>query len=197
MNVNKESLFSLICEKIENNKKDSPLIIAIDGRSASGKTTFCERFECINGISIIHTDDFYRPKNVEGKIEMSEFDGNFDIERFKIEVVDKLQQPEFTYGVFDCSKQIITKTVSVTADKCIIIEGAYSLNPNLLEYADIKVFFDIGESTQKARICKRNGESAYEKFKNLWIEAEERYIKHYKIKENSHYVILEENNGNF
>ena len=197
MNVNKESLFSLITEKISNSSNGSPLIIAIDGRSASGKTTFAKRFENEKGVFVIHTDDFYRPKNSSGLLEISEFDGNFDIKRFKSEVVDNLKKDRFTYGVFDCSCQKVTETVSVCSPKCIIVEGAYGQNPNLTDYANIKVFFDIDEETQKKRIIVRNGEAGYQKFKNIWIQAEERYFNHYKIKENTHYIVMEEYDGNF
>jgi uridine kinase len=194
MKINKENLFSIINGLIENNKKDSPIIIAIDGRAASGKTTFTKRFEK-DGITVIHTDDFYRPKNANGKLEISEFDGNFDFNRFKSEVVDNLTQESFSYGVFDCSEQKIVKTVSVALPKCIIIEGTYSHNPNLNDYADLKVFFDIEEDIQKERIIKRNSESAYENFKKLWIQAEERYFNHYGIKQMSDFIVTEENNG--
>ncbi len=194
MKINKENLFSIINGLIENNEKDSPIIIAIDGRAASGKTTLTKRFEK-DGITVIHTDDFYRAKNEKGELEISEFDGNFDFNRFKREVVDNLTQKSFSYGVFDCREQKIVKTVSVALPKCIIIEGTYSHNPNLGDYADLKVFFNIEENTQKERIIKRNGESAYENFKKLWIQAEERYFNHYGIKQMSDYIVTEENNG--
>lgn len=194
MKINKENLFSIINGLIENNENDSPIIIAIDGKAASGKTTFTKRIEN-DGITVIHTDDFYRPKNANGELEISEFDGNFDFIRFKREVVDNLTQKSFSYGVFDCSEQKIVKTVSVASPKCIIVEGTYSHNPNLGDYSDLKVFFDIDENTQKERIIIRNGESAYEKFKRLWIQAEERYFNHYEIKQMSDYIVTEENNG--
>ena len=135
------------------------------------------------------------PKNANGELEISEFDGNFDFNRFKREVVDNLTQKSFSYGVFDCSEQKIVKTVSVALPKCIIIEGTYSHNPNLNDYADLKVFFDIEEAIQKERIIKRSSESAYENFKKLWIQAEERYFNHYRIKQMSDYIVTEENNG--
>lgn len=194
MKINKEKLFTIINDLIENNEKATPVIIAIDGRAASGKTTFSKHFEK-DGITVIQTDDFYRPKNENGELEISEFDGNFDFMRFKREVVDNITQKSFSYGVFDCSEQKIVKTVSVASTKCIIIEGTYSHNPNLSDYADLKVFFDIDENTQKERVIKRNGESAFENFNKLWIQAEERYFNHYGIKQMSDYIVREENNG--
>ena len=196
MKINKKELYSLIKFFVDSNPDNLPIIVAIDGRSASGKTTFANLFKDDDGFYVIHTDDFYRPKNSQGELEISEFDGNFDLERFKIEVVDKLNSNSFSYGVFDCRDQAITKTVTVEEPKCIIIEGAYSHNPNLSEYADLKIFFDIGTEQQKERIIKRNGKESFDAFKSLWIQAEERYFCHYSIEETSDYIITEENNGN-
>ena len=196
MKINKKELYSLIKFFVDSNPDNLPIIIAIDGRSASGKTTFANLFKDDDGFYVIHTDDFYRPKNSQGELETSEFDGNFDIKRFKSEVVDNLKNETFCYGVFDCTEQKIIKVVSVSNPKCIIIEGAYSHDPNLFEYADLKVFFDINKEQQKERIVKRNGKESFDAFLNLWIQAEERYICHYSIEETSDYIVTEENNGN-
>lgn len=196
MKITKEGLFSEIISLIESNKNEHPVIIAIDGRSASGKTTFTDRFLSIDGITVIHTDDFYRPKNAFGELEIREHDGNFDIERFKAEVVARLKDKELCYGVFDCRQQKISYYVSVVAQKCIIVEGAYSLNPRLGDYADLSVFFDIDKDMQKKRIYDRNGDENYEIFERLWIQAEERYIKHYRIEKLTDYTVTEEYDGN-
>ena len=112
MKINKKELYSLIKFFVDSNPDKLPIIVAIDGRSASGKTTFANLFKDDDGFYVIHTDDFYRPKNSQGELEISEFDGNFDLERFKIEVVEKLHNNSFSYGVFDCRDQAITKTVT-------------------------------------------------------------------------------------
>ena len=183
MNIKYENAFDYFSKLIKSQNGNLPLIIAFDGRSASGKTSLSERLKIELNIPVIHTDDFYRPKNQNGEFEISEFDGNFDIIRFKHEVVEQLKtKTTFKYGVFDCKLGIIDRYNEINVSNCCIIEGAYSLNPNLGEYADIKVFFDVDEETQKQRILLRNGEKQLENFKKIWLPAEERYLEHYQIK---------------
>lgn len=187
MILNYKQAYSYICEIINN--QSGTYVIAIDGRSASGKTTFADSLNR----QVIHTDDFYRPRNESGRLAISEFDGNFDISRFKREIVEGIKSNlPFCYGVFNCAEGLITERRRIELPNCIIVEGAYSLNPNLYDYADLKVFFDIDKETQKERIIKRNGVCGYERFKQIWIPAEERYFKHYGIKEKCDIIITAE-----
>lgn len=183
MNIDYEQAFEYFLRVIKDYKGKLPLVIAFDGRSASGKTTLAEKLGDYLRIPVIHTDDFYRPKNEFGKLEVTEFDGNFDVTRFKNEVVDGIySKKSFKYGVFDCADGEIAEYINVAVSNCYIIEGAYSLNPNLTDYASFKVFFDISGATQKERIILRNGAEKYNKFNEIWIPCEERYINHYNIK---------------
>lgn len=181
---------SVLIELIEKSSCETPLVIAIDGRSASGKTTFANEVARSANIPVIHTDDFCRPRDKEGNLNLSEFDGNFDIERFKKQVVKGLKSKnDFEIGIFNCQKGCIDGYANIPKSSCYIIEGAYSLNPNLGEYATLKIFFDTSKEIQIERILKRNGEKALAKFLSVWIPAEERYISHYKISEKCNYYI--------
>ncbi len=189
MEINFDSALTLLKEKINAHNAKNPLVIAIDGKSASGKTTFAN----LLGATVIHTDDFFRPRNEKGVLEISEYSGNFDTERFKNEVVANIKSGKaFKYGVFDCKMGAVTHTITVETTKCIVVEGAYSTHPFLGDYADIKLFFDISEELQKQRIIKRNGESGAKAFFDIWIPAEERYIASCLIKENSNIIVSTE-----
>lgn len=181
---------SLLCDFINNASADKPFVIAIDGRSASGKTTFAEEISRLTGVPVIHTDDFCRPRDKQGKVNVSSFDGNFDIQRFRDEVVESFKQnKEFVICLFNCQKGCIDNRVTVPKSNCYIVEGAYSHNPNLGEYASLKIFFNTTVEKQTERILKRNGELALEKYLSVWIPAEERYFKHYEVLEKSKYII--------
>ena len=79
MKINFNTALAILKEKIHAHNAKNPLVIAIDGKSASGKTTFAN----LLGATVIHTDDFFRPRNEKGVLEISEYSGNFDIDRFK------------------------------------------------------------------------------------------------------------------
>jgi len=189
MIINYSKAIETVNRMIREYESNKPLIIAIDGRSASGKTTFAEKFDC----PIIHTDDFFRPRDNNGKINMEEYSGNFDISRFKTEIIDKLHSGEvITYGVFDCSVGAVTKTVTADKSNCYIVEGAYSLHPELGDYADLKIFFNIDKELQIKRITSRNGADGLKNFLCLWIPAEERYMDFYNIENKCNFTVKAE-----
>lgn len=177
-----EQCIRSITSKITAHEGKEPLIIAIDGKSASGKSTFAARLADELGVQVIATDDFYRPRNNSGELDISLYDGNFDIERFSREVVSNLNGDGFEYGVFDCRSGSIKETKSIAPYNAIVIEGAYSVDPKLGDYAGIKIFFDISAEEQIKRIEKRNGREGVKRFTEIWIPAEERYFSYYGIK---------------
>ena len=168
----------------ESSKK--PFVVAIDGRCASGKTTFAASL----GATVIHTDDFFRPRSKDGKLSISEYSGNFDMERFKKEVVSNLRSNRsFEYGIFDCKTQKIEKYVKIENPDFIVIEGTYSAHDDLGDYADLIIFFDVSAEEQKRRIIERNGAENAKNFENIWIPAEERYFERYQIIKKSNLTV--------
>ncbi len=189
MKINKNEAYSLLLEKLKAHKRDTPLLIVIDGKSASGKTTFSEQFD----IPVIHTDDFYRPRDREGRLALRQYSGNFDLERFKEEVSNHINSKNgFSYGVFDCSSGVIKSHKSIPSSNAYIIEGAYAMHPELSLKPDLSFFFTISDNEQEKRIIARNGKNAYEKFKQIWIPAEEEYFVHFNIENITDYIVTTE-----
>lgn len=177
MRINTDEAYRLVLEKINEFESDRRMIVAIDGRAASGKTTFASRF----GYPVIHTDDFYRPR-VQGQLMLDEYSGNFDVERFKGEVAEGIaNEKSFEYRVFNCKSGRVTETVCVPYGRVLIIEGAYCMHPDNGLNPDVSVFFTVSFDEQKRRIINRNGNDAFKMFQNVWIPAEERYFKHFDI----------------
>ena len=189
MKINKTEAKSIILEKLKEHKNDTPFLIVIDGKSASGKTTFSTQFN----IPVIHTDDFYRPRDREGKLALRKYSGNFDLERFKKEVSSHITDKNgFSYGVFDCASGVIKSHKSIPSSNAYIIDGAYAMHPELGIKPDLSFFFTISDNEQKKRIIARNGNSAYEKFKQIWIPAEEEYFVHFNIENLTDYIVTTE-----
>lgn len=165
-------------------ERDEPWVIAIDGRSASGKTTAAVWLEKVLGAGIIHVDDFFLPTELRTKERLAQPGGNVHYERFINEVLPKLKSQEaFSYQRFDCSIMAPGEMRQVSASCWRIVEGAYSLHPILGDYADITVFFHIEPQKQLRRIAQRGGEEAVRAFSQRWIPLEEKYIKSLNIQE--------------
>ncbi len=184
-----EEVLNLIKSHILRNKEKLS-VVAIDGPSAAGKTTLAKRLSEDLDIQVVHTDDFYRPRDKDGKLQISEFDGNFDIERFKNEVVANIGgNTPFEVGAFDCKQGRVVKKLCYQPSNCFVIEGSYSHNEKLGNYATLKVFCDVSPKEQEERIKSREGEDGFNRFNSLWIPAVNRYFAHYKVKEKSDIII--------
>lgn len=166
------------------------VLVAIDGNSASGKSTLASLLERIYDCNIFHMDDFFLQPELKTEERLIEIGGNVDYIRFKEEVINGLiGEKEFTYQIYNCHKQEMDQTIVITPKKLNIVEGAYSLHPTLIENYDLKVFLEISPKEQSRRILERNGEINHKTFLNLWIPKENDYFYIFKIKEKCNLVI--------
>lgn len=186
MIVNFKPIFDFVEEK-ENAKK---LIIAIEGGSASGKTSLAKLLQEKYDATVFHTDDFFLRPEQRTKERLNEVGGNMDRERFLDEVLLPLCSGETVkYRPFDCHTMSLCNEISVTPKKLVIIEGAYSMHPNLIGYYDYSVFLDIDKDFQRDRILKRNTPALAQRFFDEWIPLEDRYFSEMKIKEKCDLII--------
>ncbi|MBR4941545.1 MAG: hypothetical protein IKZ19_06045 [Clostridia bacterium] len=166
-----------------------PVVVAIDGSAASGKTNAARLLAGVFGASVIHADDFFLPFDMRTKERLSEPGGNFHRERFASEVLPNLRHGiEFTYGAFDCSTGNLNP-VTVQPKQLTVIEGAYCLHPALGKYADLTVFSPISGDKQELRILRRDGKELFEKFERIWIPMEKRYNKAFGISDSCDIVL--------
>lgn len=186
---------SLIVLKIDNLLKNKDyIVIAIDGDSASGKSSLALSlfYYYKNEVNVIHIDDFYLVN--QGNIDMNNinkmYDGNIDYNRLKEEVINNLSKTTFSYSIFDCKNQVLNKEKAVVNKKRImIIEGSYSLNASKLgKYYDFSIFLKIDKSLQIERLKNRN-KNNFNDFLNKWIVLEKNYQEHYKIEKNCDFLI--------
>lgn len=158
------------------------IIIAIDGRCASGKTTLCgqlqRRFEC----DAAHMDSFFLTPLQRTAERLEKPGENVDHERFLAEVLLPIKEnKKAVYRPFSCKSGGFGEPVTVSAGKIFIVEGSYSCHPTLRDFYDLKVFLTVSKQEQMERIKRRNGIDAAERFSSLWIPLEERYFEAFGI----------------
>lgn len=171
-------------------EKNHTCVLAIDGNSASGKSTLANELSQFFDTRIIHLDDFYLPRDV--KDLNTSFDGNIDLQRFKEEIIDKLFDDSLTYRAFSCKEQKIVSSSNLSKKELTIVEGSYSLNPYFGKYYDLSIFIKISEETQLKRLKERNKDN-YLDFINKRVVLENRYNSHYGIDKNAMLVIDNDN----
>lgn len=162
-------------------KKD-PILIAIDGKCASGKTTLGYYLKKIYNCNLFHMDDFFLQDHQRTNVRLSEIGGNVDYERFAEEVLAKIHAKEnIAYRPFRCSDRQLQDATDIPYHRINIIEGSYSMHPSFGERYDVKVFMDIREEDQLINIRNRNGEEQLARFIEEWIPKENAYFSTFSI----------------
>ena len=152
------------------------VIVAIDGKCTSGKTTLASKLAEIYDCNVFHMDDFFLRPEQRTPERFAEVGGNVDYERFQEEVLLPLKSGKaFSYRPFDCSTFALAAPVSVTPKKLNIIEGTYSHHPYFGDPYDLKVLLTVDEETQQQRILERPA-FLHKRFFEEWIPMENRYF---------------------
>ena len=161
--------------------------VAIDGMSASFKTSFSKVLMEIYHCNVFHMDDFFLNEEMKTQERLGEIGGNIHYERFKDEVLNHLGE-EFKFLKYDCKTGDFIESELIKKNKLNVIEGVYSLHPYFGDIYDLSIFFKVDDDIQKQRLLMRN-EKLYEKFINQWIPMENRYFKENNLMGKSDLVI--------
>ena len=157
------------------------VIVAIDGKCTSGKTTLASKLAEIYDCNVFHMDDFFLRPEQRTPERFAEVGGNVDYERFKAEVLIPLQaEHPFSYHPFDCSTFTLADPVCVTPKKLNIVEGTYSHHPYFGDPYDLKILLTVDEETQRQRIFQRPA-FLHKRFFEEWIPMENRYFDSFTI----------------
>lgn len=182
--------YSSLLSKIATLLEGGRVIIAIDGGSGSGKTTLAAFLSENYDATVFHMDDFFLTPKMRTKERLNEVGGNVDRERFEKEVLIPLSKNEIiNYRKFDCSQKCFKDGVRVTPKGLVIIEGAYSMHPQLSKYYDFSVFLNIDGEKQRERILKRNSQELAKRFFEEWIPLERIYFEKTDIENRCDLVI--------
>lgn len=154
-----------------------PLLIAIDGRCASGKTTLSSQLQQACGCGVVHMDDFFLRPEQRTQKRYDTPGENVDHERFLEEMLLPLHQGQAAvYRPFDCSTQQFSDPIRLEPLPVVVVEGSYSCHPSLWPYYDLTVFLSLPSDQQMQRIIQRDGETYAKVFADKWIPLEETYF---------------------
>lgn len=156
-------------------RKES-VIIAIDGKCTSGKTTLAGHLAQHYDCNVVHMDDFFLRPEQRTPERFAQIGGNIDYARFYTEVLVPLKAGiPFAYRPFLCGSQTLGDPISVAPKKLTIIEGTYSLHPYFEDPYDLKILLTVTDELQRQRILQRP-RFLHGRFFNEWIPMENRYF---------------------
>ena len=170
MDVLKKKIDELLMQK-------DIVIVAIDGKCTSGKTTLAAKLAEIYDCNVFHMDDFFLRPEQRTPERLAEVGGNVDYERFKEEILIPLQDgKQFSYRPFDCSTFTLANPVTVIPKQLNIIEGTYSHHPYFGNPYNLKVMLTVTPELQRERILQRPA-FLHQRFFEQWIPMENRYFE--------------------
>ncbi len=165
-------------------------VVAIDGRSNSGKSSLADRLCAITGAGLVRMDDFLWPGGRTVVEELGMVGGNVHYDMIKDEVLPYLKSPKaFSHRYFEGHTIRMDRKRRVCASPYRIVEGSFSQHAYFGKYWDIKVFMTTDSATQRRRVMERDGEALAASYYSLWIPMEDEYIDFFRLEERAEVVI--------
>jgi len=156
--------------------------VALDGPCASGKSTLGETLAEIYRCPLFHMDDFFLRPEQRTPERLAAPGGNVDYERFQQEVLSSLLAGEpVRYRPWQCRVGGFGEEVVVPPAPLAIVEGSYSLRPDLRGAYHLRLWVESPWSVREGRLKLRGGPSCMERFLNQWIPMEDRYFQAFQV----------------
>ena len=162
-------------------KTKRPLLVAIDGRSGTGKSTFTNQLERQIKCIVVRGDDFYSGGSLEEwnrRTPREEAELCIDWQRLKEKALLPLlsgQKTEWHPFNWKTMQGFSNDIVCKNPRDIILLDGAYSTRPELLDLIDITVLITCREDLRRERLLQREGEEFVSEWHSVWNEAEKYY----------------------
>ena len=165
------------------------ILVAIDGKCTSGKTTLATRLADHYDCTLLHMDDFFLRPEQRTPERYAQPGGNVDYERFYEEVLLPLKKGvSFSFRPFHCKTLTLSDPVFVPKKPLTVIEGSYSLHPYLGDPYDLKILLTVTEEAQQERL-KTRPQHLQKRFIEEWIPMENRYLEHFSIESKADIIL--------
>jgi phosphoribulokinase len=158
-----------------------PVTVGIDGQGGSGKSTLARELAQNLALSaaIVQGDDFYSDTSAREKSLLTPEEGYekyFDWRRLESEVIRSTRGGAATlrYQRYDWNIAEMGEWTEIPMPEVVIIEGVYSLRPELRHGFDVTIFVHTNESTRLLRQKERGENSMF--WINRWTAASEFYV---------------------
>ncbi len=176
-----EKAISAIDEIIKKGNK--PMLVALDGRSGTGKSTIAKKIaERLGGVEII-ADDFWTggsndewdKKSPKEKAALA-----IDWKRIRSEVLEPLLAGKSaSWQPFDwkAGHGLSQNMLHSDPKPLIVLDGAYSTRPELQDLIDFSILVEVpDDANRRARLRKRESEEYMNDWHGRWDIAEDYYF---------------------
>jgi len=167
---------------LELAQSKSPIIIAVDGRSGTGKSTLSSWIAGRTGATLIDQDDFYAGGDIDAWRQLTpreKVDRVIDWRRVRADVLLPLRSgAHASWRPFDWERMegLAHEPIRVPPSPIVILDGAYSARPELADLVDLSILVTLPDDVRLARLKQREGEDLLSEWQSIWDEAEELYF---------------------
>lgn len=160
----------------------TPVMVAIDGGSGAGKSTFALKVGLETEANVIDGDDFYAGGSAEewDAMNPAEKAAHCIDWRRQRPVLETLAKGETaTWHPYDWDAddgRLLDTAVIHEPAQVVILEGVYSARPELADLLDLRVLYDAPHEVRRHRIADREGEGHRTEWNQRWEEAEHWYF---------------------
>jgi uridine kinase len=189
-----DCLNQLLSSFDKTHRKQSTLLVGIDGCGGSGKSTLAKELQqAYDNVTIVHMDDFFLPSNqrVDAPPKQKPVGADFDWKRLLNQVLEPVSQDkEGRYQRYDWEMDSLAEWHIVPIGGIVIVEGVYSLRRELSDKYDIAIWVDCPREIRLSRGLERDGEQARDMWENNWMVSEDIYVKEHKPHERADFVVV-------
>lgn len=186
--------------------KNRPLIVAIDGLSGAGKTTFVKEIERelskTHNISVFHIDDHIVEKDKRYNTGYEEWYEYYflqwNVEMIADELLAKIHNhcAYIMLPYYDKTTDMsTTKKVAIEANSIIVVEGIFLQRESWQSYFDYKIYIDCPKAIRYERVLNRDVyigdfDAILNKYKRRYWPAEDYYMKIVQPKKKANIVVI-------
>lgn len=156
-------------------------MVAVDGHSAAGKSTFSRRLAVSVDATIVSGDDFYRVMAPRERMHLGPAQGvddYYDWERMRDKALIPLHEGRAVhYRPYDWKRNtLVSRTVSIAPQRIVIVEGLFVSRPEFDFFNDLTVLVVSDPEIRQRRQFDRA--DASKAWLERWDAAERWYYTH-------------------
>ena len=160
--------------------RGTPLLVGLDGRSGTGKSTLAASVALAVGGAAINVDDFSTGENERDArpVEIV-VDGALDWQRLRREALEPLLAgTTASWHPFDF---VARSGLSPRVNTCspapvIILDGLYSTRPELTDLLGLRILVEAPENLRARRLAAREGDDFMRVWQPIWNAREDYYF---------------------
>jgi uridine kinase len=142
------------------------ILLAIDGRGASGKSSLAEAVaKNLRHVTVVHTDDLALNRG-------------WDWQRLQEQVLEPIiNNQQGRYQRYDWDTGGMAEWHDVPVGGLLILEGVYSMRRELGDIWDLTIWVECAKPARLNRALERDGKEMMPTWINVWEVQEDRYVK--------------------